>query len=455
MIDSVSSPPTKSAELVARDAAALAEVLKVRFYPLAVARATGCTITDVEGQDYLDFTAGWAVANTGYGPDEIVDAVVEQMRKISFATLTAFVNEPAVKLAEELIALMPGDFPKKAWFGLHGSDACDALAKLVPLATGRPRMLSYIGAYHGQTGGSAAISGHTAQALVASGGNVVKIPYPYCYRCLFGATSAETCSLRCLQYVENYVMRTICPPQTTCAVIIEAVQSDGGDVVAPESYLHALAELCQRHGILLLFDEVKTGFGRTGKMFAFEHAGVVPDAVALGKSIGSGVAALSAVVARAEILDIAPAINMYTIAGNPVSATAGLATLAYIRDHDLAANAARVGQRLLEGFQSLIASHALIGDVRGKGMILGVELVRDRASKEPAASEAAKLVYRCKELGLLLFYGGIYSNVIEVTPPLTLTPEQADHGLALFEEALSDVEAGRVADEKLGAYAGW
>ena len=250
-------------------------------------------------------------------------------------------------------------------------------------------------------------------------------------------------------------MRSICPPQTTCAVIIEAVQSDGGDVVAPENYLHGLADLCKRHGILLLFDEVKTGFGRTGKMFAFEHAGMVPDGIAMGKSIGSGIAALSAVVARADILDVAPAINMYTVAGNPVSATAGLATLAYIRDHDLVANAARVGRLLLEGFESLMASHPLIGDVRGKGMILGVELVRERTTKEPADSEAAKLVYRCKELGLLNFYGGIYSNVIEVTPPLTLTPEEAERGLVLFEEALSDVEAGRVADETLGAYAGW
>ena len=451
--ESHSSPDT--AELVARDSAALADVLKVRFFPLAVARAKDCTITDVDGRDYLDFTAGWAVANTGYGPDAIVEAVTKQMRKISFATLTAFVNEPAVRLAEELVALMPGDFSKKAWFGLHGSDACDALAKLVPLATGRPRMVSYIGSYHGQTGGSAAISGHTVQALVASGGNVVKIPYPYCYRCLFGETSPDKCSLRCLQYVEDYVMRSICPPQTTCAVIIEAVQSDGGDVVAPENYLHGLADLCKRHGILLLFDEVKTGFGRTGKMFAFEHAGMVPDGIAMGKSIGSGIAALSAVVARADILDVAPAINMYTVAGNPVSATAGLATLAYIRDHDLVANAARVGRLLLEGFESLMASHPLIGDVRGKGMILGVELVRERTTKEPADSEAAKLVYRCKELGLLNFYGGIYSNVIEVTPPLTLTPEEAERGLVLFEEALSDVEAGRVADETLGAYAGW
>jgi 4-aminobutyrate aminotransferase len=449
------SETTQTDALIARDGVALADVLKIRFYPFAVEGASGCTITDVEGHDYLDFTSGWAVANTGYGQGEIVDAVVDQMRRISFATLTAFINEPAVRLAEELIALMPGDFEKKAWFGLHGSDACDALSKLLPLATGRPRLLTYIGGYHGQTGGAAALSGHTAQALVAGNGNVVKVPYPYCYRCPFGASDPESCNLACLDYIKNLVMGTICPPHLTAAVLVEGVQSDGGDVVPPDNYFPALAQLCEEHGILLAFDEVKVGFGRTGRWFSFEHAGVVPQAVAMGKSIGSGVAALSAVVARADILDVAPAINMFTVAGNPVSATAGLATIEYIRKHDLVANAARIGKRLLDGFQNLAAAHPLIGEARGKGMILGVELVRDRRTKEPAAIEAAKLVYRCKELGLLLFYGGIYSNVIEVTPPLVMTPEEADRGLAVFEEALSDVEEGRFPEEKLGPYAGW
>jgi 4-aminobutyrate aminotransferase len=442
-------------ELVWRDAATLGDVLKVRFFPLAVESAQGCTITDVEGRRYLDFMAGWAVANTGYGTPEIVEPVIEQMRKTSFSTLTALVNEPAVELAERLIALMPGDFPKKAWFGLHGSDACDALGKLVPMATGRPRIVSYIGGYHGQTGGSAVMSGHTAQARVTGGGNVVKVPYPYPYRCPFGPCSADECSLRCLDYVENYIFRTICPPRDTAAIIVEGVQSDGGDVVPTDNYMPALEAMCRRHGILLLFDEVKIGFGRTGKMFCFEHWGVTPDAVAMGKAIGSGVAALSAVVARREILDVGAAINMYTVAGNPAACTAGLATLSYIQQRNLAANAREIGAYLLDGFKALAQRHPLIGDVRGKGMILGVELVRDRGTREPAAREAAKVAYRCKELGLIVFYGGIYSNVLEITPPLILTRDQASQGLAILDQALADVEAGRFPDEKLGIYAGW
>ena len=449
------SHQTATERLAERDARALGEVLKVRFYPLAVESAAGCTITDVEGREYLDFMAGWAVANTGYGTPEVLNPVMAQLTKTSFCTLTAIMNEPAITLAERLIALMPGDFEKKAWYGLHGSDACDALSKLVPMATRRPRMVSFIGGYHGQTGGSAALSGHTAQARVMGGGNVVKVPYPYAYRCPFASDCGAECSLRCLNYVEDYIFRTICPPGDVAGFMVEGVQSDGGDVVPPDNYMPALEALCRRHGIMLLFDEVKVGFGRTGKMFSFEHWGVTPDAVAMGKSIGSGVAALSAVVGRKEILDAGAAINMYTVAGNPVSCTAGLATLDYIQGRHLAEHAREVGTYLLDGFRALAQRHPLIGDVRGKGMILGVELVRDHATKEPAAKEAAKLVYRCKELGLVLFYGGIYSNVIEVTPPLIMTRAQADQGLAIVDQALADVEAGRFPDEKLGIYAGW
>lgn len=446
---------SKTDALLERDTRALGNVLKVRFYPLAVERAEGCTITDVDGQEYLDFMAGWAVANTGYGHPGVVGPVIEQMKKTSFATLTAIMNEPAVDLAERLIGLMPGDFEKKAWFGLHGSDATDALSKLVPMATRRPRLVSYIGGYHGQTGGSAALSGHTAQARVMGGGNVVKVPYPYPYRCLFGSTSDEECGLRYLDFIENYIFRTICPPEDTAGIIIEPVQSDGGDIVPPDNYFPGLEALCRKHGIMLLVDEVKVGFGRTGKMFGFENWGVTPDAIALGKSIGSGVAAMSAVVGRKEILDAGTAINMYTVAGNPVSATAGLATLDTIEREGLIDNARDIGAYLLDGFKNLARTHETIGDVRGKGMILGVELVRDRATKEPAATEAAKVVYRCKELGLVLFYGGIYSNVLEITPPLTMTREQAAQGLAIVDQALTDVEAGRFPDEKLGMYAGW
>lgn len=440
--------------LVERDAAVLSETLKVRFFPLVIERAEGCRIWDVSGREYLDFMAGWAVANTGYGNPDIKKAVFEQMEKVSFATLTAILNEPSIELAEQLLDVIPGQGPRKVWYGLSGSDASDAVAKLVPLAQKRPRMVSYIGGYHGQTGGSAALSGHTAQSRVMAG-NVVKVPYPNPYRCPLGHQDPGVCGQACLSYLEDYVFRTICPPQDVAGLIVEAVQSDGGDIVPPEGYLQAVQALCRKHGILFCLDEVKIGFGRTGMMWGFQHWGLEPDVVVLGKSMGSGFAAISGVVAPAAVLDVAPAINMYTTAGNPAATTAGLATLRYIDEHKLVENAKRIGDRLLKSFMELEARHPLIGDARGKGMILGVELVRDRQTKEPAAKEAAKVAYRAFELGLIVFYGGIYSNVLEITPPLTMTPEEADRGVAILDQALTDVESGSFPDEKLGRYAGW
>ena len=441
-----------SAKIRELDARLLADVQKVRFFPLVIDSAEGCRITDTDGVTRLDFTAGWAVANLGYSNARVREAVTSQLARTSFGTLTAMMSEPAARLAERLTELMPGDFEKKAWFGLHGSDANDALAKLVPLATGRRRMISFIGGYHGQTAGSAALSGHTAQARAGGGGNVVKIPYPDPYRPVLG--SDREAGQAVLDYLENYILRTICPPEDTAGIIVEPVQSDGGDIVPPPEFLRGLERICRKFGILLLIDEVKIGFGRSGRMFAFEHFGVEPDAVSLGKSMGAGMP-ISAVVGRREILDVAPAINMYTMAGNPVACAAALANLDEIERLGLAGQAERTGSYLLRRLGELAGRHPLIGDVRGLGMMLGLETVRDRETREPADREMAKIVMRAFELGLIVFYGGIYSNVMEITPPLILTEAEADEGVAILDQAIGDVEAGRVSDEALGEYAGW
>ena len=440
---------TKISEL---DGRYLASVLKVRFFPMVIERADGCRITDADGVTRLDFTAGWAVANLGYNNPRVRDAVADQFARTSFGTLTAMMSEQSARLAERLAGLIPGDFDKKAWFGLHGSDANDCLAKLVPLATGRRRMISFIGGYHGQTAGSAGLSGHTAQAKAGGGGNVIKIPYPDPYRPVLGSDRDPGDAV--LDYLENYILRTICPPEDTAGIIVEPVQSDGGDIVPPPHFLKGLERICRKHGIMFLIDEVKIGFGRSGHMFAFEHFGVVPDAVSLGKSMGAGMP-ISAVVGRRELLDVAPAINMYTMAGNPVACAAAMANLDEIERLGLVTQAGRVGSYLLNRLFELQQRHALIGDVRGLGMMLGLETVRDRGTKEPADREMAKIVMRAFQLGLVVFYGGIYSNVMEITPPLIMTEAEADEGLAILEQAIADVEAGKVSDEVLGEYAGW
>jgi 4-aminobutyrate aminotransferase len=257
-----------------------------------------------------------------------------------------------------------------------------------------------------------------------------------------------------LDYLENYILRTICPPEDTAGIIVEPVQSDGGDIVPPPRFLKGLERICRQHGIMLLIDEVKIGFGRSGRMFAFEHFGVVPDAVSLGKSLGGGMP-ISAVVGRRELLDVAPAINMYTMAGNPAACAAALAHLDEIERLELAARAGRTGDYMLGRLRELQHRHPLIGDVRGLGMMLGLETVRDHSTREPADREMAKIVYRAFELGLIVFYGGIYSNVMEITPPLIMTEGEVDEGVAILDQAIGEVEAGEVSDEVLGDYAGW
>jgi 4-aminobutyrate aminotransferase len=348
---------------------------------------------------------------------------------------------------------VPGSFQKKAWFGATGSDASDCCARLLPMATGRRRLISYVGAYHGTTSGSASLSGHQAQAAVIGGGQVTKVPYPDPYRCLFGPCDRAGCSLRCLEYVERYALGATSPAGDTAAVIMEAVQSDGGEVVPPANYIPALRELCDEHGIWLVFDEVKIGLGRTGKWFGFEHAGVTADAVILGKPLGGGLP-LSAVVGRAELLD-APTYSLFTLGGSPLPCAAGLATLEVVEEERLLDNAARMGERLLGGLLEIQKGSRLIGDVRGRGLILGVELVADRQTREPAPLDTHRLVYRLFELGLLTIYSGLYGNVVEITPPLTIRAGEVDEALSIIERALADVEAGRFDDAKLAPFAGW
>ena len=442
-----------SESVLVRETEAIGNVMKIRFYPFVPARAEGVRMEDEDGNVYLDFIASGGVANAGYRHPAVEEAVRGALAANWTTMHCCYPSGRAVDLAERLCSLLPGGFDKKAWFGTTGSDANDCLGKLVPLATGRRRIITFVGAYHGQTTGSAALSGHSAQAKVIGAGNVTKVPYPYPYRCPFGPCDPDGCSLRCLRFLEEFALGAVSPAEDTAAILLEPVQSDGGDVVPPANFIPALRELCDRYGIWLLFDEVKTGLGRTGAMFGFEHSGVTADAISLGKPIGGGLP-LSAVVGRRELLDV-PTFNLYTLGGSPVPCAAGLATLDVIERERLAENAGRMGERLLAGLAGLQERHPLIGDVRGKGLMVGIELVQDRETRAPASREAASLVYRCFELGLLVIYCGLLGNVIELTPPLTVGERDVDEALDLLDRALADVEAGRFDEAKIAPYAGW
>ncbi len=431
----------------------MGSVHKIRFYPFVLERGEGVRVWDVDGNEYLDMIAAGGVLQTGSGHPRVRQAIRDELDRSWSTMLCTSPAPPTIALAERLCETFPGDAPRTAWFGASGSDANDCLGRLLPVATGRRRLISFVGAYHGQTAGSAALSGHSTQARTIGAGNITKVPYPYCYRCLWECAGPDECSLRCLAYLEDFVLANVSPAEDTAAILLEAMQSDGGDVPAPPRFLRALRELCDRHGIWLVFDEVKVGLGRSGTMWSFEQSGITADAFAAGKPLGGGLP-LSAVVARRELLD-ADIYNLYTLGGAPVPCAGGLATLDVIRDEGLMANAAVVGEQLRAGLRDLAGAHPSIGDVRGLGLMLGFELVEDRATKAPASRLAARFVYRCFELGLMVIYCGLLANVIEMTPPLTLDHDDADRALAIIDHALADCEAGRFDDSKIAPYAGW
>ncbi|MER3438332.1 MAG: aspartate aminotransferase family protein, partial [Chloroflexota bacterium] len=257
-----------------------------------------------------------------------------------------------------------------------------------------------------------------------------------------------------LDFLERYLFRTVCPPEEVAAVFVEAVQSDGGDIVPPPDFMPKLRQLCDRHGIFLVVDEIKVGMGRTGRWFAYEHGGVVADLVLLGKSLGGGLP-LSAIVGRREILDAGTGLALFTTVGNATSCAAGLAAIEETERLGLMAHAAEVGRYLHERLTVRLGNLPIVGDVRGLGMIQGVELVTDRQTKEPNQPAAAKIVYRAWELGLIVYYAGLWGNVLEITPPLILTRDQVDEGVEILAQAIDDVLNGKVADDVVAEFAGW
>ncbi len=437
------------ATLYERDDRVISRLQKLRFFPLAITGGEGAYVIDETGRRLLDLSASWGAASLGHGHPALIDALQQAANNQAGASVLSATSETTVSLAERLLALVPGESDRRVWFGHSGSDANETIARATVAATGRPRLLSFSGAYHGGTAGSMAVSGHSVQEHAERASGLTLLPYPDPYRPYDGDPSGGAI----LDLLKHH-FETDCPPQEVAAIFLEPIQSDGGMIVPPDGFMKRLAELCQSHGILVICDEVKVGLARTGRLHCFEHDGFVPDIVTLGKGLGGGLP-LSAAIGPARIFDFATSFSMQTLHGNPICAAAGHAVLDVIEQEDLAGNARLVGDHLQQGLRSLMQSHALIGDVRGRGLAIGVELVTSREGREPAAKVAAKLVYRAFELGLVVYYVGMNSNVIEMTPPLPLTKEEADHAVSILDRALDDVASGRVADSVLDGFEGW
>ena len=434
-------------DLSRRDGAAIAAIQKLRFNPLAARGGTGSYLVGEDGRRILDLSASATAASLGYAHPAVTEAVTRALTDMAGASLLMYPNEPAAALAEALLQVTPGEGERRVWFGHSGSDANDAAARVIEAATGRPRFISFIGSYHGGVAGSMAISGHTAMTHTLPRPGLVLLPYPDPYRPRFSADAVLD--------MLDYQFDTTCPPEQVAAVFIEPVMSDGGLIVPPAGFLKALEERCRQHGILTVLDEVKVGCGRSGLFHAYSHEGLAPDLVVLGKGIGGGLP-LSAVIGPAAILDHRPAFAIQTTGGNPVCTAAGLAVLRTIQGEDLPAHAARMGKQLADGLRKLGERHATIGDVRGRGLAIGVDLVQDRERKTPVeATTTAKVILRAYELGASFIYVGLAANVLEITPPLNLSDAECAEGLAIIDRALADVAAGRVSDEAVQAYMNW
>ena len=410
-----------------------------RGYPLVIERGAGSTVEDVDGNVFLDCSAGIAVNSTGHSHPDVVKAITEQAGRFLHMSGTDFYYDMQVRLAEELAAIVPIRGGVKSFFGNSGTEAIEASIKLARYATGRAGIIAFQGGFHGRTMGSLALTGSKAVQRRGFGPlmpGVYHAPYPHTYRTPAGLTP-EAYVADCLGYIENQLFQQLVSPDEIAAFVVEPIQGEGGYVVAPDRFVQGLRELSRKHGILLVVDEVQSGMGRSGKMFAIEHSGVEPDVVAIAKGIASGMP-LGVASARADLMNWPPGAHASTFGGNPVSCAAALATLKLLRD-GLVVNAADVGGHLMTKLKALADKHRLIGDVRGRGLMIGVELVRDRQTKERATDERNAVVTAAFNRGLLILGAG--KNSVRFSPPLVLTLEQADIAVKIFDEALTEVEA--------------
>ncbi|MFN0192796.1 MAG: aspartate aminotransferase family protein [Aestuariivirga sp.] len=431
--------------LLARDNHAIAKLQKLRFNPAAVVGGLGSNLILEDGRRLIDLSAGWGAAILGYGHPAIKDAMQRAAANPAGVGLISIASEPAVALAEKLLALTPGSGDRRVWIGHSASDANEAIVRALKAATCREKFISFAGSWHGGSVGSMGVSGHPALDPKACSEGLHLLPYPNAYR------DPEGTAEHTVTQFESWAKQE---GQNYAAIFIEPIQSDGGVHVPPLGFLACVADICRKHGILVVSDEAKVGLARTGKIHAFAHEDWVPDIVVFGKGLGGGLP-IGAAIGPAEIMDFASGFALQTLHGNPYSTSAALAVLETIERDDLSTRATKAGDLLRKGFMDLAQKHPCIGDVRGRGLSMGVEIVEERFSKKPAKLKAIKIALRAYELGALFYYVAPEGNVLEFTPPLIISDAEIETALGIISQAIADVENNVIADEVALSFAAW
>ncbi len=434
-INMKTEPPGPKARNVVEETTRLLSPSIARFYPLVIEKAHGALVEDVDGNRYIDLNAGLGVLSVGSTPSPVVDAIKKQAEKFLHFSYTDFYYENIIKLAEKLVEITPGSWEKSVYYGNSGAEAVEAAIKLARYHTRRPRMLAFSGAFHGRTMGALSLTSSKTRQMkgfspLLSG--VTHVPYPYCYRCPYGKTFPD-CGYFCTDFIQHEVLDKYVPAEEVAGVFFEPIQGEGGYVVPPPDFFKRLEKMMKPNGILMVDDEVQSGIGRTGKWFAIEHWGIEPDMVLIAKGIAAGMP-LSALVAKKSVMTWEPGSHASTFGGNPLSAASALETLKMIEQGKLMENAERLGSQLMKRLNEMKEKYEIIGDVRGKGLMVGVEIVKDKRSKEFGIKEVERILdYSWKHGALLLSCG---KSSLRIFPPLVIEQDMLDEGLDVVEEAI-------------------
>lgn len=435
----IATPPgPKARELARRDEKVISQSF-VRWYPLAIQSARGCIIRDVDGNEYVDFNSGLVCLNVGHNHPKVIDAVRNQLDRFLHYSITDFMYREVVDVAEELVEITPGRWQKKVFFCNSGAEAVEAGAKLARWHTRRPRFIAFVGGFHGRTfGGMSFTASKPVQRRYFSPlvPGVTHVPYGYCYRCPFRLTYPD-CNLWCIDFIEDEVLQKYIPHEEVAAFVFEPIQGEGGYVVPPPEYFRRLKKVADKYGILMMDDEVQAGMGRTGKWFAIEHWGVAPDVICIAKSIAAGLP-LGAMIAKSTIMDWEGGSHASTFGGNPVSCAAASAVIDIIRNEGLRENAVKQGAYIMKRLEELKGESEIVGDVRGRGLMIGIELVKDKMTKKPASETATEVMRQSWKRGVAVITCG--KSTIRIAPPLTISRELVDAGLDIVMDAIRQIE---------------